>query len=119
MAAAWPAIGSSAWAASAAVWIVMPFANSVAAHATTMKNAITLVSSVPTNTSARLARRSSSRRPLSTTYDWMNAWPHGVIVVPTVPTTASQYAGEADSCGWTRLETAADQSGDDWNAANT
>ena len=64
-----------------------------------MKPAITFVSSAPANTSTRLAGRSSGSRPLSATYDWMKAWPHGVIVVPTVPTTASQYAGDVESWG--------------------
>ena len=32
----------------------------------------------------------------------MNAWPHGVIVVPTVPTTASRYAAVTCPCGATR-----------------
>ncbi len=65
-------------------------AKSVAAQATTMKPAMRFVRSAPAKTSRRLAGRSSGRSPLSATYDWMNAWPHGVIVVPTVPTTASQ-----------------------------
>ena len=56
-----------------------------------MNAAMTFVISAPTNTSTRSAGRSSGRRPLSATYAWMNAWPHGVIVVPTVPTTASKY----------------------------
>ena len=51
---------------------------------------MTFVSSAPKKTSTRLAGRSSGRRRLSATYDWMNAWPQGVMVVPTVPTTASQ-----------------------------
>ena len=41
----------------------------------------------------------------------MNAWPHGVMVVPTVPTTASQYAGDTARCGMTRFSAAAPQSG--------
>ena len=83
-------MGSSAWAASAADVILSPLAYRVAAQAITMNAAMTLVRSEPANTSTRLAGRSSGRRPLSATYDWMNAWPQGVIVVPTVPTTASQ-----------------------------
>src|SRR4051794_17678644 len=41
----------------------------------------------------------------------MNPWPHGVIVVPTMPTTASQYAGDEESCGRTRDCSACPQSG--------
>ena len=63
---------------------------------------MTLVSSAPAKTSRRLDGRSSGRRRLSTVYDWMKAWPQGVMVVPTVPTTASQYTGEDDSWGITR-----------------
>ena len=49
----------------------------------------------------------------------MKAWPHGVIVVPTVPTTASQYTGDADSCGVTSDWKARAQSGCAWIAENT
>ena len=41
----------------------------------------------------------------------MKAWPHGVIVVPTVPTTASQYTGDDESWGWNMAWAACDQSG--------
>src|SRR4051794_26333381 len=41
----------------------------------------------------------------------MNPWPHGVIVVPTMPTTASQYAGDEESCGRTIDCSACPQSG--------
>jgi len=41
----------------------------------------------------------------------MKAWPPGVIVVPTVPTTASQYAGATLRWGITRLTAAVLQSG--------
>src|SRR5262245_4318900 len=41
----------------------------------------------------------------------MNAWPQGVMVVPTTPTTASQYAGDDWSCGTTSAWAAAPQSG--------
>src|SRR5262245_57436405 len=112
-------MGSRACAASAADVIVTPLANSVAAHAMTMNAAITFVTSVPRNTSARLDRRSSGRSPLSTTYDWMNPCPHGVIVVPTMPTTASQYAGDDDSCGRTSDWSAWPQSGCDAIAEKT
>ena len=54
---------------------------------------------------------SSGRRRLSTTYAWMNCWPHGVIVVPTTPTTASMYAPLNVPCGTTRLCSASPQSG--------
>ncbi len=41
----------------------------------------------------------------------MNAWPHGVIVVPTVPTTATQYAALNEPCGITSAWPATLQSG--------
>ena len=41
----------------------------------------------------------------------MNAWPHGVIVVPTVPTTASQYALVSAPCGMISDVAARPQSG--------
>ena len=41
----------------------------------------------------------------------MNAWPHGVIVVPTVPTTASQYSGDDDELRDDQAWSAAPQSG--------
>ena len=53
---------------------------------------------------------------MSAQYDWMNAWPHGVIVVPTVATTASQYAAEPDPLGTRREEAALPQSGCDSKA---
>ena len=87
-----PASGPSAWAASAASLITTPWVHSVAAQATTMKPATRFVSSAPTVTSIREPRRSLAVRPLSTTYDWMNDWPQGVIVVPTTPTTVRMYA---------------------------
>src|SRR3954464_6291701 len=49
----------------------------------------------------------------------MNPWPHGVIVVPTMPTTASQYAGDDDSCGRRTDWSARAQSGLDAIAEKT
>lgn len=85
--AAGPASGPSARAASAASLITIPRVHNVAAQATTMKPATTLVRNAPSVTSIREPSRSLAVRPLSTTYDWMNDGPHGVIVVPTTPTT--------------------------------
>ena len=77
----------------------------------TMNAAITLVMNTPMRTSIRSARRSSGRSRLSTTYAWMNPWPHGVIVVPTVPTTASMYAPLNVPCGISSEFAARGQSG--------
>ncbi len=46
----------------------------------------------------------------------MNAWPHGVMVVPTVATTASQYAAEPEPLGIRSEEAALPQSGCDIRA---
>ena len=41
----------------------------------------------------------------------MNCWPHGVIVVPTTPTTASMYTPSKVPLGTSRLWNAWPQSG--------
>src|SRR5207245_8856104 len=47
---------------------------------------------------------------------WMKAWPQGVMVVPTVPITATRYRPVAEPCGMRVWESAAPQSGLERNA---
>ncbi len=93
------------------VALVAPVDQSVAAQATTMKAAMRFVSNAPNPTSRRSPTRSSGPSRLSATYDWMKAWPHGVIVVPTVATTATQYPAFDSRCGITSELAAWPQSG--------
>src|SRR5205085_11776783 len=85
-------------------------------QAITMNPATMLVRKAPAPTSSRDAYRSLGPRCLSAAYDWMKAWPQGVMVVPTVPITATRYRPVAEPCGISVWESAVPQSGLERNA---
>ena len=105
------ALAMSLIASAEFVSTTLPVEKTAAAQAIMMKAPMRLVRNAPRPTSSREPVRSSGPSLLSATYDWMNAWPHGVIVVPTVATTVSQYSGLSESLGMTSDDAARPQSG--------